>query len=119
MIYHPDENVTPSWSNISLRSMGYNRDPEKLQLLIAKCYEQVISTIEIPGTEVIPVPLFNILNGKRSEDYVGRVEPSALGGKKMAEYFLDLINGKITNSSMERDQYSPPSVHSSTMTERD
>lgn len=40
---------------------------------------------------MIPVPLFNVLDGKRSEDYVARVEPSAIGGRKMAEFLLDLI----------------------------
>ena len=50
------------------------------------------STISIPGSEVIPIPLFHTLDGTRSEDYVARVEPSAVGGKKMAEYMLDVIH---------------------------
>ena len=49
------------------------------------------STIRIPGSEVIPVPLFVPLDGTNSEDYVARVEPSASGGKKMAEYLLHII----------------------------
>jgi hypothetical protein len=49
------------------------------------------STIRIPGSEVIPVPLFVPLDGTNSEDYVARVEPSALGGKKMAEYLLHFV----------------------------
>jgi len=32
------------------------------------------------------------LDGKSSQDYVARVEPSAIGGKKMAEYLLDVID---------------------------
>lgn len=52
---------------------------------------RIISTIRIKGSEVIPTPLFNVLDGKRSEDYIARVEPSALGGRKMAEFLLDLI----------------------------
>ena len=50
------------------------------------------STICIPGSEVIPVPLFHTLDGTRSEDYVARVEPSAVGGRKMAEYMLVVIH---------------------------
>lgn len=50
------------------------------------------SKIQVKGTEVVSVPLFNVLNGKRSEDYVARVEPSALGGQKMARYLLDVMD---------------------------
>ena len=32
-----------------------------------------------------------MLDGKRSEDYIARVEPSAMGGRKMAEFLLDMI----------------------------
>ena len=32
------------------------------------------------------MPLFDVLDGQRSEDFVARVEPSAIGGRKMAEY---------------------------------
>jgi hypothetical protein len=49
------------------------------------------SKIRIKGSQVIPVPLFNVLDGKRSEDYIARVEPSAVGGRKMAEFLLDMI----------------------------
>lgn len=52
----------------------------------------VHSTIRIKGSEVIPVPLFNALDGKNSNDYIARVEPSAAGGKKMAEFLLDIID---------------------------
>jgi hypothetical protein len=52
----------------------------------------VNSTIRIPGTEVIHVPLFHVLDGKKSDEYVARVEPSALGGHKMAEFLLDTID---------------------------
>ena len=60
------------------------------------------STIQIPGSVVVPVPLFQALDGTRSEDYVARVEPSASGGRKMAEYMLDVIyNGTgVINSGV-------------------
>jgi hypothetical protein len=49
------------------------------------------SKIRITGSQVIPIPLFNVLDGKRSEDYIARVEPSAVGGRKIAEFLLDVI----------------------------
>lgn len=51
------------------------------------------SNIQIPGTEVVPVFLPNVLDGKNSADYIARVEPSSQGGRKMAEYLLDIIDG--------------------------
>ena len=52
------------------------------------------STIKISGSEVIPIPLYIPLDGTRTEDYVARVEPSAIGGRKMAEYLLDAVLAK-------------------------
>jgi len=37
------------------------------------------------------VPLFHALDGKDSNDYVARVEPSPRGGRKMPEFILNLI----------------------------
>lgn len=96
MIYYPDEKNTKSWANGALYSMGYNENPKRLQAIIAQIFEEVTSQIEIDGTQVIPVPLFLSLDGTNSRDYVERVEPSLQGGKKMAEFFLDIID--ILNS---------------------
>ena len=41
-----------------------------------------------PTSEVIPVALYEALDGKNSDDYIARVEPSPLGGEKMADYIL-------------------------------
>ena len=40
------------------------------------------------------MPLFNVLDGKTTDDYVARVEPSSQGGRKMAEFILDMIDQK-------------------------
>lgn len=40
MIYYPDENNVPSWANAALGTLGYNRNPAKLQLLIRKVFEE-------------------------------------------------------------------------------
>lgn len=91
MIYYLDETPTPSWAGRALRCLGYDSNPQKLQCLIRRMFVDATSKIRISGTEVIPVPLFNALDGKTSEDYIARVEPSSQGGKKMAEYLLDII----------------------------
>lgn len=61
--------------------------------------EYFFSSITISGTEVIPIPLFHSLDGTRSIDYVARVEPSALGGKKMAELLLDATHHGLVGKS--------------------
>ena len=65
----------------------------ELLLCIFLCSTNLLlqSTIKIPGSEVIPIPLFHPLNGRISGDYVARVEPSATGGRKMAEYMLWML----------------------------
>jgi hypothetical protein len=104
MIYFPDE--TPdaaSWADPTLRLLGYNTNPQKLQTFIRKVYHDVISTIQIPGSQVIPVPLYRVLNGKNSEDYVARVEPSPTGGRKMAEFLLAYIFSSPITSNHRTD----------------
>jgi len=88
MIYYPDEANVPGWAGPTLGALGYNSNPAKLQTLIRKSYQEAISTIEVNGTQVIPAPLFHVLDGKNTEDYVQRVEPSPVGGRKMAEFLL-------------------------------
>lgn len=68
------------------------------------------STIRVKGSQVIPVPLFNVLDGKRSEDYVARVEPSAIGGRKMAEFLLDLIESPPSGSQSVENRVNAPST---------
>eukprot|EP00970_Alexandrium_tamarense_P016315 scaffold6342_cov206-Alexandrium_tamarense.AAC.53 len=92
MIYYPDESNTPSWANGALGALGYNNNPVKVQLLIRKFFEEATCRIKVPGSEVIPIPLFHPLDGTNSSDYVARVEPSATGGRKMAEFLLDAIH---------------------------
>lgn len=92
MIYYPDERNSGGWASRALNLLGYDKDPEKIQLLIRKAYYEATSLIRVPGVEVIPVPLYNALDGKDTTDYVVRVEPSAKGGRKMAEYLLDIID---------------------------
>jgi len=95
MIYYPAEEFSPSWSNRALGALRYDKDPSKVQGLLKKIYEEATCNIKINGSQVIPIPLFNVLDGKDGKDYVARVEPSVLGGKKMAEYLLDNIQNTV------------------------
>ena len=36
-------------------------------------------------------PMYSILDGKNSNEYVQRVEPSNIGGKKLAEEIIKII----------------------------
>lgn len=96
MIYYPDENLEPSWANKALGALGYNTNPAKLQAMIRTTFANATSNIRIAGTEVVAVPLFHVLDGKRSDDFVARVEPSAIGGRKMAEFILDFVKRPTT-----------------------
>lgn len=92
MVYYPDETNDPGWAGPALGALGYDRNPAKLQALMRKVYQQAVSRVSIDGCEVIPVPLFHVLDGKDTRDYVQRVEPSPSGGRRMAELLLDIIH---------------------------
>jgi hypothetical protein len=109
MIYYPAEIVAgqKSWADPTLSALGYNTDPKRLQTLIGKIFQDATSQVKIPGTQVAAVPLFDILNPTEARDYSQRVEPSAIGGDKIASYILDTISHNVTfsnpiNITMER-----------------
>ena len=111
MIYFPDEDSrSSSWANGTLGALGYNSNPSKLQQVIKLGYKEATSRINIPGVEVIPVPLFRVLDGTNSSDYVARVEPSPSGGRKMAEFFLDLIGNDQPLGQFQASTPSTPLV---------
>ena len=89
MLYYLDECPGGSWADTTLRLLGYEKDPDKLQLCIRTIFEYATSQIQLPGVQVVHVPLFEALDGKTSADYVQRVEPSAQGGEKLARLILD------------------------------
>lgn len=103
MIYYPDEKMTGSWADPVLGGIGYNRDPEVLQLLIRSVYLSNKRRMRVAGTEVVHVPLFIALDGKSSGDYCQRVEPGGSGGRKMGRLLLDAALGggeRSTDCSM-------------------
>lgn len=91
MIYHLDEEATGSWADGVLGCLCYNCNPHRLQSGIEAAYRLATSRIKIRGTEVVPFPLFEVLDGKTSADYVQRVEPSPQGGQKMAHALVKTI----------------------------
>lgn len=89
MIYYLDEESGGSWADYVLEKLGYNSNPAKLQLVIRTLYERLAARgFNVTGTIVEPFPLFEVLDGKDTQDYVQRVEPSVQGGRKMAEALM-------------------------------
>jgi len=89
MIYFPDCQPGGSWADKTLRLLGYNSNPKKLQTLIRKIFTIATRSIQVDGVEIVPFPLYEILDGATSSDYCQRVEPSAQGGKKIASAMID------------------------------
>lgn len=88
MIYYPDEQSTGSWADRVLGYLGYNNDPQKLQAAIHQLFTHATRNISISGCQVVPFAMHRVLDGKNTSDYVQRVEPSAIGGKKLAKAFV-------------------------------
>ena len=125
MIYYPDETPDPlSWAGTTLRLLGYDRNPAKLQAFVRKLFAEATSSIAIEGTHVIPIALFEAMDSKNPDNYVQRVEPSVIGGRRMAEYILDHIMrsdtsaGVVTSTVNANDSGSRPPVYFS-MQERE
>lgn len=85
MLYYLDEKPTGSWADKVLHVLGYDTNPAKLKAVIKRVFELGVKNISLPGIEVVPFPLFVALDGTDTNDYLQRVEPSAQGGRKVAE----------------------------------
>ena len=90
MIYYPDPKPGGSWADHTLKLLGYDSDPSKLQLIIRTLFQRIRKrgfTLPQQGhTQIEPFPLFDVLTDH--SDYCQRVEPSVTGGRKMAAAFL-------------------------------
>ena len=93
MVYYPQYALpgVHSWADTSLGLMGYNTSPEKLQRVMRVVFTHAVSAVVVEGTQVIPFPLYGALDPSSPEDYVQRVEPSAVGGRKMAGGFIKAL----------------------------
>jgi len=88
-----------------------------LQTMIRKMFEVATSTIRIEGTEIIPIPLYEVLDGTHTQDYTQRVEPSASGGRKMAELILRKVASHSSRSSKDNESTIPLKYGASAKTE--
>lgn len=59
--------------------------------LTSGIHREAITHVRIEGVEIIHVPLFEVLDPKDPRDYFDRVEPSVMGGFKMAQHLVGLI----------------------------
>ena len=75
--------------------------PSRLQSAIKKVFMLATKRIKIEGVEVVPFPLFEVLDGTDTRDYVQRVEPSVVGGRKMAKALMDAIYGRSNGGETE------------------
>lgn len=94
ILYYPGVSTgTGSWADPTLAALGYNDAPEKLQLIIRTLISRIKATggLDIPGTDVGLVPLYELLDPNDPNDYEQRVEPSVGGGRKMAAGYLDAL----------------------------
>eukprot|EP00941_MAST-03F_sp_MAST-3F-sp1_P001351 g1351.t1 len=111
MIYFLDEKREESWSELALSCLLYNQMPSRLQAGIRKAFELGTKKIKIKGTEVVPMPLFDVLDSKDTNDYIARVEPSPQASVKMAKAMMNRLfvedNGDaecdpVAESNMDR-----------------
>ncbi len=92
-LYYPDENsAVDSWANRTLSALGYNQNPKVLQDRMKLVFETCVKQIQLPSCASVKfLPLFEVLDGKRTEEYAKRVEPSGLGGQKIADKLFEMI----------------------------
>jgi hypothetical protein len=93
MIYQPLESpycTEKSWADAQLKALKYDSTPQKLQAAIRSMYKEATAKIEVDGVKVVPLPLYEVMDGKEAADYVERVEPSVEGGKKMSEKIVEV-----------------------------
>ena len=91
-LYFLDETPGGSWCDGVLHTLGYDSDPGKVQEIIRHTFEEGVRKIQIPGTTTLHLPFYEVMDGKNTDDYVQRVEPSVQGGEKMAAAILKELN---------------------------
>lgn len=94
MLYFLDEsNNDHGFAEGTLTALNYNQDPSFLQGIQRMVFQAATRQINVEGTKVIPLPLYDCLDGKDTTDYISRVEPSVLGGQKMGRLLAEKIKG--------------------------
>lgn len=79
----------------------FEEESEELKTAVAKqkeladkrlqCETLLRASEHFKDVAIVPVPLFEVMDGKDPELYVSQVEPSAKGGRKMAEEFARIL----------------------------
>ena len=87
-IYYPCLEGLGSWADLGLGLLRYDSEPARLQLILREIYRQAVAEIRLPGVRVVPIPLYEFLDPGAPGDYVARVEPSVVGGRKLANGIL-------------------------------
>jgi hypothetical protein len=90
-VYYPSLSGK-GWADKMLSLMDYKKNHKKIHSIIRCIYEEATSKIKILFSDVITVPLYNVLDYQDQTDYVARVEPSSTGGYKMAKRFINELN---------------------------
>lgn len=100
---YPDERTTGSWADTSLGALSYNSNPLKLQAAIRAIYRYVGQELiaRFPELRIIPFALYDVLDGKRTSDYIARVEPSQRGGRRMGRAFVDRLQAEGILGSLQ------------------
>lgn len=105
MIYFPSEDQASSWCGASLERMGYNDQPHLLQNAIQQLFSMATKAVQIPGVDtVVPIPLFEALDGKTPSHYHHRVEPSIEGGRKMASIISQYLRSSAGQQHYEAQE---------------
>ncbi|QKF94723.1 GDSl lipase/esterase [Fadolivirus algeromassiliense] len=99
IIYMPNLTNTTGWADGFLSSVkqlypGITLDQLTMMIkqLLNQIHDKCVNQIKIGGTEIIPLKLYDIIDGSDQKDYEHAVEPSVQGGKKMAQAFYNIIN---------------------------
>mmetsp|Transcript_4027 Transcript_4027/g.11077 ORF Transcript_4027/g.11077 Transcript_4027/m.11077 type:complete len:356 (-) Transcript_4027:2751-3818(-) len=101
MLYFPDEAQERSWAALALRALRYNSRPELLQAAIRAVFKVATQQVVVPSSDgrggnlVRALAMFEVLDGKDTGDYVARVEPSDVGGAKLAQQIFDALSDDL------------------------
>eukprot|EP00808_Paulinella_micropora_P014368 g1768.t1 len=109
MLYYPDTIGRGGWADPALGALGYNVCPNRLHTLIRIVFRLATSRIHIPGSEIVPVPMWHAMDGTDTSDYEQRVEPSASGGAKLAKLFIDYILDSTPKATATFSDHAPGS----------
>ena len=99
MIYYPAIEGD-SWCKFLLSVINNRVMRPRLQFIIRNLFLHATSQITIPGVEIIPVPMFEILDHTNSIEYDNRVEPSSVGGNKISAKIMEVITRGITREQL-------------------